>query len=51
MGKYVSFQSIKKLIIKNFGRIGSNSIELEIDKIVILVGANNAGREYNFKSL
>ena len=40
----MSIPKIKKLIIKNFGCIGSNSIELEIDKIVILVGANNAGK-------
>ncbi|MRF59228.1 ATP-dependent nuclease [Citrobacter portucalensis] len=35
---------IKKITIKNFGCIGSNSVELDIDKIVILVGPNNAGK-------
>lgn len=36
--------SIKKLIIKNFGCIGNTPVELDIDKIVVLVGPNNAGK-------
>lgn len=40
----MSIPKIVKLIIKNFGCIGSTAIEIEIDKIVILVGANNAGK-------
>lgn len=36
--------SIKKLVIKNFGCIGNQSVELDIDNIVVLVGPNNAGK-------
>lgn len=36
--------SIKKLKIKNFGCIGSEAVELDIDNIVVLVGPNNAGK-------
>ncbi|KAA1156031.1 ATP-dependent nuclease [Pseudoalteromonas fuliginea] len=36
--------SIKKLKIKNFGCIGNESVELDIDNIVVLVGPNNAGK-------
>ncbi|MCH1921656.1 ATP-binding protein [Shewanella sp. A3A] len=36
--------SIKKLKIKNFGCIGSQPVELDIDNIVVLVGPNNAGK-------
>lgn len=35
---------IKKLKIKNFGCIGSEAVELDIDNIVVLVGPNNAGK-------
>jgi putative ATP-dependent endonuclease of OLD family len=35
---------IERLEIKNFGCIGNDSITLDIDKIVILVGPNNAGK-------
>lgn len=35
---------IKTLQIKNFGCIDSTGIIIEIDKIVVLVGANNAGK-------
>ncbi|WP_217451247.1 ATP-dependent nuclease [Pectobacterium polaris] len=42
--------SIKKLIIKNFGCIGSQSVELNIDNIVILVGPNNAGKSTILKA-
>lgn len=34
----------EKLTIKNFGCIGSNEVSVYIDKIVVLVGANNAGK-------
>lgn len=42
--------SIKKLIIKNFGCIGSQTVELDIDNIVILVGPNNAGKSTILKA-
>lgn len=35
---------ITKLIIKNFGCIGPQAVAIDIDKIVVLVGANNAGK-------
>jgi putative ATP-dependent endonuclease of OLD family len=35
---------IKKLVIKNFGCIGRQPLEVEIDNIVVLVGANNVGK-------
>lgn len=35
---------ITALKIKNFGCIGAQGISIDIDKIVILVGANNAGK-------
>ncbi|MBY6017368.1 AAA family ATPase [Halomonas denitrificans] len=40
----MSVPKIKKLIIKNFGCIGSQQLEVDIDDIVVLVGANNAGK-------
>lgn len=33
-----------KLIIKNFRTIGSNPVEIDLDDIVVLVGANNCGK-------
>jgi len=42
--------SIKKIKIKNFGCIGSQSIELDINNIVILVGPNNAGKSTILKA-
>ena len=42
--------SIKKLKIKNFGCIGNESIELDIDNIVVLVGPNNAGKSTILKA-
>ncbi|MDN6298215.1 MAG: ATP-binding protein [Halomonas sp.] len=42
--------SIKKLKIKNFGCIGSQIIELDIDNIVALVGPNNAGKSTILKA-
>ena len=35
---------LKKLIIKNFRTIGEVPVEIDLDEIVILVGANNAGK-------
>ena len=35
---------LKKLIVKNFRAIGETPVEIELDKIVILVGPNNAGK-------
>jgi putative ATP-dependent endonuclease of OLD family len=42
--------SIKKLRIKNFGCIGNESVELDIDNIVVLVGPNNAGKSTILKA-
>ncbi len=42
--------SIKTLIIKNFGCIGSDAVELDIDNIVVLVGPNNAGKSTILKA-
>lgn len=42
--------SIKKLIIKNFGCIGRQPVELDIDNIVVLVGPNNAGKSTILKA-
>lgn len=42
---------IKKLIIKNFGCIGNDSVSIDIDKIVVLVGANNAGKSTILKAI
>lgn len=35
---------LRKLIIQNFGCIGSTPVEIELDQIVVLVGPNNAGK-------
>lgn len=35
---------LSKLIIKNFRTIGSNPVEIDLDDIVVLVGANNCGK-------
>lgn len=35
---------LNKLIIKNFRTIGENPVEIFLDDIVVLVGANNAGK-------
>lgn len=35
---------LRKLIIKNFRTIGKNPVEIDLDDIVVLVGANNAGK-------
>jgi len=35
---------LTKLIIKNFRTIGSNAVTIDLDDIVVLVGANNAGK-------
>lgn len=35
---------ISNLAIKNFGCIGPQGVSVDIDKIVILIGANNAGK-------
>jgi putative ATP-dependent endonuclease of OLD family len=35
---------LHKLIIQNFRSIGSKSIEIELDEIVVLVGPNNVGK-------
>jgi len=40
----MSIPKITKLLIKNFGCIGPEGIAVDIDKIVVLVGANNSGK-------
>jgi putative ATP-dependent endonuclease of OLD family len=35
---------VKRLIIKNFRCIGPAPVEIDLDEIVVLVGANNAGK-------
>lgn len=40
----MSTPKISKLVIKKFGCIGPQGVSIDIDKIVILVGANNAGK-------
>lgn len=35
---------LSKLIIKNFRSIGEHPVEIDLDEIVVLVGANNAGK-------
>jgi putative ATP-dependent endonuclease of OLD family len=35
---------LKKLVIKNFRCIGESPVEIDLDEIVVLVGANNAGK-------
>lgn len=35
---------LHKLIVKNFRSIGSTSVEVELDDIVVLVGPNNSGK-------
>lgn len=47
----MSIPKIKKLIIKNFGCIGNESVSVDIDKIVLLVGANNAGKSTILKAI
>lgn len=40
----MAIPKISKLIIQNFGCIGNAPVAIDIDKIVVLVGANNAGK-------
>lgn len=35
---------LSKLVIKNFRTIGNNPVEIDLDDIVVLVGANNSGK-------
>jgi putative ATP-dependent endonuclease of OLD family len=41
---------LHKLIIKNFRSIGDKPVEIELDNIVVLVGANNAGKSSILKA-
>jgi putative ATP-dependent endonuclease of the OLD family len=41
---------LHKMIIKNFRSIGSKSVEIELDDIVILVGPNNVGKSSILKA-
>lgn len=42
---------LKKLIIKNFRGIGQTPVTIELDKIVVLVGPNNAGKSSILRAL
>lgn len=35
---------LRKLVIKNFGCIGSTGVEIDLDDVVVLVGRNNTGK-------
>ena len=35
---------LRKLVIKNFGCIGSNPVSIDLDDVVVLVGRNNTGK-------
>ncbi|QDT55583.1 glutamine ABC transporter ATP-binding protein [Caulifigura coniformis] len=35
---------LRKLVIKNFGCIGSTPVEIDLDDVVVLVGRNNTGK-------
>lgn len=39
-----TYPRIRKLTVRNFRCIGSAGVEVELDKIVVLVGANNSGK-------
>jgi len=41
---------LTKLIIKNYRCIGSNPVEIDLNDIVVLVGANNAGKSSILKA-
>ena len=41
---------LKKLIVKNFRCIGNTPVEIELDDIVVLVGANNVGKSSILKA-
>lgn len=40
----MSGSTISKLIIRNFGCVGPEGVSVDIDKIVVLIGANNSGK-------
>lgn len=48
--KEIKHPRLHKLIIKNFRSIGENPVEIELDDIVVLVGANNAGKSSILKA-
>lgn len=41
---------LKKLIVKNFRCIGGRGVEIDLDDIVVLVGANNVGKSSILKA-
>ncbi|MDM8173174.1 AAA family ATPase [Olivibacter sp. 47] len=41
---------LKKLIVKNFRCIGATPVEIDLNDIVVLVGANNAGKSSILKA-
>lgn len=46
----ISKPRLKKLIIKNYRCIGPTPVEIELNDIVVLVGANNAGKSSILKA-
>jgi putative ATP-dependent endonuclease of the OLD family len=42
---------IRKVSIRNFGCIGSQKVDIDIDKIVLLVGQNNVGKSSILRAL
>ncbi|WP_461633469.1 ATP-dependent nuclease [Labilibaculum euxinus] len=48
--KEIKHPRLHKLIIKNFRTIGEKPVEIELDDIVVLVGANNAGKSSILKA-
>lgn len=41
---------LRKLVIRNFGPIGLDGVEIDLDQIVVLVGPNNAGKSTILKA-
>ena len=41
---------LSKLIIKNFRTIGKKPVEIDLDDVVVLVGANNTGKSAILKA-
>lgn len=46
----ISKPRLRKLIIRNYRCIGSTPVEIELDDIVVLVGANNVGKSSILKA-
>jgi AAA ATPase domain len=50
LNSFIKKPRLKKLIIKNYRCIGSTPVEIELNDIVVLVGANNAGKSSILKA-